>query len=130
MNSSGKSHEQIKNCSWYSSWTPNQEHYRNYTRTDSQELIWYYCSWTYQEQRCSWKILVSSWNVKILVSFNISKKVLVNPMNKLRTVHRTVLEHQIKNIVGTAQGRFPDLIKNIHVLWLKSWQFPEVWNCP
>ena len=37
-------------------------------------------------------------------------------MNKLRTVHGTVLEHQIKNIVGTAQGQFPELIKNIHVL--------------
>jgi hypothetical protein len=26
-------------------------------------------------------------------------------MNKLRTVHGTVLEHQIKNIIGTTQGQ-------------------------
>ena len=30
-------------------------------------------------------------------------------MNKLRTVQGTVLEHQIKNIVGTAQGQSFDL---------------------
>jgi hypothetical protein len=31
-------------------------------------------------------------------------------MNKLRTVHGTVLELLIKNIVGTTQGQFSELI--------------------
>jgi hypothetical protein len=29
----------------------------------------------------------------------------LNPMNKLRTVHGTVLEHQNKNIIGITQGQ-------------------------
>ena len=39
-------------------------------------------------------------------------------MNQLRTVHGTVYEHQIKNIAGTAQEQFSDviIIKNIDVL--------------
>jgi hypothetical protein len=82
------------------SWTPNQAHYGNNTRTDTQELIWYTCSWTYHEQRCSWTILISSWKVEMLVSFTSLGTVLVNLMNELRTVHGTVIEHQIKNIVG------------------------------
>ena len=47
--------------------------------------------------------VLESRNVKIHVSFNISRTVLVNPMNKLRTVHGTVHEHHIKHIIGTAQ---------------------------
>jgi hypothetical protein len=37
-------------------------------------------------------------------------------MNKSRTVHGTVLEHQIKNIVGTTQGQFSEL----HVIIIKN----------
>jgi hypothetical protein len=48
--------------------------------------------------------------LKFLFSFNISRTILVKCMNKIRILHGTVLEHQIKNSIGTTEGQF--IIKN------------------